>query len=248
MTGRRSILVPKAVTFDVTGTLIRSPRLGGLYRDVFRRHGLAVEQDEREVARTIARVWQELACQTDGSTDRFRSHAEGARGWWRRFGERVAEHLGVEPPSRFAAAELYDRFARPEAWEVYPDVVPALEALRARGARLGVVSNWDERLPGLLEGLGLAERLDTIVHSSEVGYEKPDPRIFLEALDRLGHGPARGADPEEAVHVGDRLKEDVEGAANVGMRAILLDRHHRQGDEEVPEPATAVIQSLADLV
>ncbi len=241
-------LSAKVVTFDVTGTLIRSPRLGALYREVFRRHGLPVEPDEREVARTIARVWQELACRTDGSTDRFGSHPEGARGWWRRFGERVAEHLGVEPPSRFAAAELYDRFARPEAWEVYPDVVPALDALRARGVRIGVVSNWDERLPALLGGLGLAERLDAVVHSSEVGYEKPDPRIFLEALDRLGHGPAQGADPEEAVHVGDRLKEDVEGAANVGMRALLLDRHHRHADEETPEPATAVIYTLAGLV
>lgn len=242
------VLAARAVTFDVTGTLIRSPRLGALYRDVFRRHGLAVEQDESEVARSIARVWQELACLTDGSTDRFRTHPEGSRGWWRRFGERVAEHLGIEPPSRFATAELYDRFARPEAWEVYPDVVPALEALRARGVRLGVVSNWDERLPGLLEGLGLAERLDAIVHSSEVGYEKPDPRIFLAALDRLGHGPAQGADPEETVHVGDRLKEDVEGAVNVGMRAILLDRRDRHADEEIPEPATAVIHGLDDLV
>lgn len=236
----------KAVTFDVTGTLIRSPRLGALYREVFRRHGLAVTQDEAEVGRTIARVWQEMACLTDGSTDRFRSHPEGARGWWRRFGDRVAEHLGVAPPSRFAASELYDRFARPDAWELYPDAVPALAALRDRGVRLAVISNWDERLPGLLDGLGLAARLDAVVRSSEVGYEKPDPRIFFTALERLGEEFA--ADPESAVHVGDRLKEDVEGAANVGMRAVLLDRRGRHADDEVPEPATAVIRSLDALL
>lgn len=238
-------LRPKAVTFDVTGTLLRSPRLGALYRAVFRRHGLAVTQDEREVARTIGRVWQEMACLTDGSTDRFRSHPDGARGWWRRFGERVAEHLGVAPPSRFATAELYDRFARPDAWEVYPDALPTLEALRARGVRIAVISNWDERLPDLLDGLGLAGRLDAVVRSSDVGYEKPDPRIFFAALERLGEEVA--ADSGRAVHVGDRLKEDVEGAANVGMRAILLDRHGRQADDEIPEPATAVIRSLAEL-
>jgi putative hydrolase of the HAD superfamily len=241
-------LRPKAVTFDVTGTLIRSPRLGALYRDVFRRHGLPVPQDEAEVGRTIGRVWQEMACRTDGSTDRFAAHPEGAPGWWRRFGERVAEHLGVGVPSRFAAAELYDRFARPDAWELYPDTVPALDALRARGVRLGVISNWDERLPDLLEGLGLEERLDAVVRSSEIGYEKPDPRIFFAALDRMGMAEE---DPEEIVHVGDRLKEDVEGAANVGLRAILIDRggrRGRHGDEEVPEPATAVIRSLAELV
>lgn len=231
----------RAVTFDVTGTLIRSPRLGGLYREVFRRHGLAVEQDEREVGRVIHRVWQELACLTDGSTDRFRSQAEGARGWWRRFGERVAEHLGVDSPSRFATAELYDRFARPEAWEMYPDAIPTLERLRANGTALAVVSNWDERLPRLLDGLGLAARVDAIVHSSAIGFEKPDPRIFLAALDELGVGP------DEAIHVGDRLKEDVEGAAAVGMTAVLLDRRARHADEEVPEPAAAVIGSLEAL-
>jgi putative hydrolase of the HAD superfamily len=237
-------LSPKAVTFDVTGTLIRSPRLGALYREVFRRHGLAVAQDEGEVGRTIGRVWQEMACLTDGSTDRFAGHPEGARGWWRRFGERVAEHLEAGVPSRFAAAELYDRFAQPDAWEVYPDTVPALEALQARGVRLAVVSNWDERLPELLEGLGLAGRLDAVVRSSEVGYEKPDPRIFFAALDRLG---LADDDPEGIIHVGDRLKEDVEGAANVGMRAVLIDRRGRHGDDEVPEPATGVIRSLAEL-
>lgn len=230
----------RAVTLDVTGTLIRPHDLGGLYREVLRRHGLAVAQEPAEVEGVIRQVWQELACLTDGSTDRFASHPEGARGWWRRFAERVAEHLGVEPPTPFAAAELYDRFARPDAWRVYPDVAPALGRLREQGLSLAVVSNWDERLPKLLEGLGLLGLLDAVAYSAEIGYEKPDPRIFHAALARLGH-----PDPEETAHVGDHLQEDVEGAAALGMRAILLDRHGQI--EEPPEPATAVIQTLEDL-
>jgi putative hydrolase of the HAD superfamily len=230
----------RAVTFDVTGTLIRPRDLGGLYREVFRRHGLAVSQPPAEVAGVIRKVWQELACRTDGSTDRFAGHPEGARGWWRRFGERVADHLGVGAPTPFAAAELYDRFARPDTWQVYPDAPPALARLRERGIRLAVVSNWDERLPKLLAGLGVAGLVDAVVYSAEVGYEKPDPRIFLAALDRLGH-----PDPEETAHVGDRLREDVEGAAALGMQAILLDRQART--RKLPEPATALIHTLEDL-
>lgn len=229
----------RAVTFDATGTLFHAPRLGELYREVFRRHGLEVEADAGEVDRVVRRVWQELACRTDGSTDRFSSHPEGARGWWRRFAERVAEHLGVEPPSRFATAELYDRFARPDAWEPFDDAGPILARLREEGLALAVVANWDERLSEVLEGLGLLKPFQAVVCSAAVGYEKPDPRPFLAALARLE------VSPEESAHVGDRQREDVEGAAALGMRAILLDR--KGGTVSPPEPAAGVIRSLADL-
>lgn len=229
----------RAVTLDATGTLIRSPGLGALYREVFRRHGLAVAADAGEVERVVRQVWQELACRTDGSTDRFTAHPEGARGWWRRFAERVAEHLGVAPLTPFAAAELYDAFARPDAWELYPDALPALARLRERGLALAVVANWDDRLPRVLAGLGLAPLLGAVVHSAEVGYEKPDPRPFLAALARLE------VPPEAAAHVGDRRREDAEGAAAVGMAAVLLDRAAERSHPV--EPATAVIRSLAEL-
>ncbi|MFP3941036.1 MAG: HAD-IA family hydrolase [Thermoanaerobaculia bacterium] len=229
----------RGVTFDVNGTLLRPRDLGAVYREVFRRHGLAVEAADDEVTRVVRRVWEELACLTDGSTDRFAGHPEGPRGWWRRFAERVAEHLGVPPPSRFAFQELYDRFARADAWTLFPDAPPALEALVERGVARAVVSNWDERLPRLLEAVGLAGRLDAIVHSSAVGYEKPDPRVFRAALERLE------VEAGEALHVGDRLKEDVEGAVALGMRGVLLDRAGEV--REPPEPAVAVIQSLEEL-
>lgn len=229
----------RAVTLDATGTLLHAPRLGALYREVLQRHGLAVSADAAEVGEVVRRVWQEMACVTDGSTDRFSTHPEGARGWWRRFAERVAEHLGLEKPSPFTTAELFERFARPDAWEAYPDARPALAELSARGLALAVVANWDERLPRVLEGLGLAEHLDAVACSATVGYEKPDARPFLAALARLGVAP------EDAAHVGDRRREDVEGAAALGMTAVLLDR----GGEvaEPPEPAAAVVCSLAAL-
>jgi putative hydrolase of the HAD superfamily len=210
-----------AVTLDATGTLIHSPRLGDVYAEVLARHGYDVTaQRAAELVRT---AWQELGLRVGRAEDRFAIHRGGARGWWRELLERFCAHLGAPPPSRFAAAELYDRFARAAAWEVYPDVVPALEALRRDGLRLAVIANWDERLPGLLRELGLGRFFDTVVTSQGAGVEKPHPLIFQVALGLLE------LQADEVLHVGDRRLEDVEGAEAVGMRALWLDRRGQGG-------------------
>ncbi len=206
----------EAVTFDVTHTLIHCPRLGDIYSEVLGRHGLEVAP--AEALQLIGVVWREMACSADPSRDRFSAHSEGARGWWQRFLCRLCEHLDAPPPSRFAAAELFHTFGSAAAWEVYPEVPEVLDALRASGLRLGVISNWDTRLPELLRQLGLAGRFDALVYSSAVGVEKPDPRIYRRALRELG------VEPRAALHVGDSRLEDLEGAIAAGMRALLLAR------------------------
>ena len=215
------------VTLDATGTLFHCPDRGRIYAEVLGRHG--VDASARRLTSLTREVWQELDCSAVMDRDRFATHPEGAAGWWRRYLERICEHLEV-PSSRFAAAELYDRFAKPDAWTVFPEVPAAWEELRAMGLGLAVVSNWDPRLPGLLAGLGMAEELEQIVYSAEVGFEKPHPGIFESALARLG------AEPGEVVHVGDSRRRDLEGAQAVGIHAALLDREGR-GD----------LDSLADL-
>ncbi|HEV2844695.1 MAG TPA: HAD family hydrolase, partial [Thermoanaerobaculia bacterium] len=90
--------------------------------------------------------------------------------------------------------------------------------------RLGVISNWDGRLPKVLEELGIARFFDAVTWSGKVGTEKPDRRIFLYALGDLG------VEPSEALHVGDGRLEDVEGAVAVGMRALHLTRNTGGGD------------------
>lgn len=108
-----------------------------------------------------------------------------------------------------------------------------LDALRARGLKLGLVSNVFDP-PALLhrdlEQMGLAERLDAVVFSSEVGRRKPDPLIFETALARLG------VDPESALFVGDRRYEDVRGAAEVGMRTVLALWFRADDDERGADP------------
>lgn len=212
----------EAVTFDVTHTLLHVPRLGSIYSEVLSRHGVGVGPDE--ALRLFSTVWQELACSADPGHDRFSSHPEGERGWWLRLLERMCELKGAPPPSRFAASELFHRFSTAEAYEVYPEVPGVLERLRRDGLKLGVIGNWDHRLPGVLGHLGLADSFDTIVCSSRAGVEKPDARIFHQTLAELG------VEPAATLHVGDGRLEDVEGAVAAGMLALHLTRTSGGGD------------------
>jgi len=214
----------RALSFDVNGTLIHSPRLGEVYAEILSRHGVAVEA--AEAYRVVRSVWQEFSCTLRLGEDRFATHPDGARGWWYRFIDRVCEHLVSDPPSRFAKSELFQRFAGPDPWDVYEEVPAVLESLHAGGLRMVVVSNWDDRLPVLLEGLGLARFFEAIVYSAGVGAEKPFPAIFHHALDHLE------LPPEQVIHIGDRQREDVEGAQAVGMQALHLTRDAATGDLE----------------
>ena len=211
-----------AVTFDVTHTLLHVPRLGEVYAEVLGRHGVAIGPEEAR--QLFSTVWQELACSADPGRDRFTSHPEGERGWWRRLLERMCELRGAPPPSRFAAAELFHRFATAEPYEVYPEVPAALARLRQQGLALAVISNWDHRLPEVLAAVGLARFFGSITCSARVGVEKPDRRIFHHALGELGVAPAL------ALHVGDGRLEDVEGAVAAGLRALHLTRTAGGGD------------------
>ena len=206
----------EAVTLDATRTLFEPRDLGGDYARVLARHG--IERPPAVWESVLPTVWREFACAAVPGRERFAAHAGGARGFWRRFVERAAALVGAPRPSAFAAAELFERFALPEAWRVYDDVRPALARLAGTGVRRAVVSNWDERLHRLLAGLGLSDSFDAVVVSCDVGVEKPHPRIFEVALARLG------ATPERALHVGDAALEDVEGARGAGLHALRLAR------------------------
>jgi HAD superfamily hydrolase (TIGR01509 family) len=103
-------------------------------------------------------------------------------------------------------------------FRAYPDSAPALADLRRRGLTLVCVSNWDCSLPDVLERCGLREALDGVVTSAEAGARKPDPEIFAPALALAGVGA------NAALHVGDTVSEDVEGARAAGIAALHLDR------------------------
>jgi putative hydrolase of the HAD superfamily len=109
---------------------------------------------------------------------------------------------------------LFDHFAGAGAWRCAPGAAAALGALRERGLRTGMVSNFDHRLRPLLSELGLAPLLEVVVLPADAGVAKPDAGIFAVALTRLG------VRAEQAVYIGDDAEDDLDGAQSAGLRAI----------------------------
>jgi putative hydrolase of the HAD superfamily len=163
---------------------------------------------------------------------------DASRGWL--FFDLVLAHAGTARSDATAAAlaELHAYHTASNLWEyVPPDVGPALEALRARGLRLVVVSNANGTLLAHMDRLGLTSRFDCILDSADEGVEKPDPRFFDIALARSG------ARKETTIHVGDLYHVDVVGARRAGLRAVLLDEANLRPDADCPR-----VRSLDELV
>ena len=119
----------------------------------------------------------------------------------------MQEQLGTALP----LADVEDALLAAIRFRAYPEVPAVLARLRAGGARLAVVSNWDVSLHDVLERTGLRALVDAVVISAELGVAKPDPAIFRAALERLA-----GARAAEAIHVGDSVEHDVAGARAAG--------------------------------
>jgi FMN hydrolase / 5-amino-6-(5-phospho-D-ribitylamino)uracil phosphatase len=151
--------------------------------------------------------------------------------------------VGFDLPDDVIAHILeLDHSAYSKSISVDPEVLATLKRLSGEGYAMELVSNV-ALLPHLmradLDRLGIGRYLSGSVFSSEVGVRKPDPRIFREALARIG------ADPATTVFVGDRLYDDVSGARAVGMRTVLT-RQYRQEEDPNTKP-DAVIDHLSEL-
>jgi HAD superfamily hydrolase (TIGR01509 family) len=144
---------------------------------------------------------------------------------------RVLRHAGIEvaPAAvRGASKEMSRLHAERGLWEIVPDgVVEALGALRAAGLRLALASNADPLLRGKLGELGIAQRLDHLGISGEMGVEKPDLRFFAAILAAID------VPPQRALHVGDVYEIDVVGARAAGLAVVLVDVEDRSGDRDV---------------
>jgi putative hydrolase of the HAD superfamily len=204
-----------AVLFDAAGTLIelREP-VGETYARLARSFG--VEAPARRISDAFARIHRRAPPMV--FPDTAPEELERAeRRWWR---EIVREtFLAIDETLRFSDFDayfesLYRTFARPESWRPVAGCRPALDALRAQGLVTGIVSNFDQRLPVILEGLDLASFFDVVVLPASARAAKPDARIFRVALARLEKRAA------ETVYVGDDREHDLEAARAAGLRAI----------------------------
>jgi phosphoserine phosphatase len=180
--------------------------------------------------------WEGLWCRYEGDGDELRAWApEFRREAWRRA---LADH-GIEDEA--LASELGERFGaeRRARCETFADAAPALDALRASHAIVLVTNGASCLQREKLAASGLADRLDAVVVSGDVGRGKPDAAIFAHALRAVG------SEPGEAVMVGDNLEKDVDGALAAGLRAVWLNRDGKE--RPAGRPDVREIASLDEL-
>ena len=211
---------------DALGTLVELERPWPHLVDELAARGVVVGED---VAR--AAMLAEMAY--------YRAHHDEAVDWAtlkdlrRRCAAVVQEQLQTALP----LDDVLDALLGAIRFRAYPEVPGVLARLRAGGARLAVVSNWDVSLHDVLERTALRPLVDAVVISAELGVAKPDPAIFRAALERLG------ATADGALHVGDSLEHDVAGARAAGLEAVLVARNGAAAPEGV-----RAVASLAELV
>ncbi|HEY6064940.1 MAG TPA: HAD-IA family hydrolase [Thermoanaerobaculia bacterium] len=221
----------RAVFFDAGATLLHpDPPVEAIYAREFAADGARFSDED--LMRALTRAWEEV--HSSAEINRY-GGVRGEADFWQTFLNRVRSLLDGGSVSAAAFGRLASHFRTPGSWAVYDDVLPTLESLSRRDLALGVVSNWDSFLPRLLAAHGLDRFFRVVAVSAIEETGKPEAEIFHRACRRAG------VEPAEALHVGDSVAEDLEGARRAGLSALLLDR----GDAH-PEVADR-IRSLAEI-
>ena len=140
------------------------------------------------------------------------------RAWQRRRLDEVFARCGLDGAARARLLDHVDDVRYSRLFSVFPDVPAAIADLQAQGVVVGICSNWDWDLDRHLAHNGVADLLDFVVCSAQVGYRKPHPAIFEAVLDRAGTAP------DETVFVGDSWRDDIVGARTSGLTPVHIVR------------------------
>ncbi len=229
----------RAVFFDAGYTLLcMDPPQDALFLRVCGEIGIAI--DRARLAHAVARANVMFAPRTPAHQPLPYSR-QRVDAFWIEYHRVVLSACAADAAAADRAEAVYRRFTALLGWRVYDDVAPLVDALRARGIALAIVSNWTGDLEEVLHRIGLHASFDAIIDSAHFGHEKPHPAIFAEAARLTGVAP--GA----ALHVGDSIEHDVDGALGSGVRPVLLDRAGKHvGFDRAPR-VTALSQVL-DLI
>lgn len=220
----------RMVFFDAVGTLIHpNPAATEVYAAMGRKFGSKVSPNDVRAHFTAAfRAEEQFDDRLGLRTDEAREQQR-----WRRI---VAAVLDDVRDAEGCFQALFEHFSRPEAWRCDPAAAEVLDELGRRGYRVGLASNFDQRLRRVASGLAGLEKVTDLVISSEVGWRKPAPEFFAAAAQAVGLVAA------ELMLVGDDCRNDFEGARAVGWWAVLLDR--QRGRVKAP----GQIDQLSDLL
>ena len=226
----------KVITFDFYNTLVKFwPPLEDIQASACRKMGLAVPRDAIRRGYAKADIMFNRANEEEPLSLRS---PERRLEFFAEYEQAILDTAGV-PVTRELARQIWAlAIAVPKEFTPFEDTLPALEGLRQRGYRLGVITNLRADLEPLIRKAKLDGCLEFSVNSVQAGKEKPHPPIFQEALRRADVAP------EEVLHVGDQVRSDVEGARAMGMQAALLDR----GGWHDPVEGCPKISDLGELI
>jgi len=222
--------LPEIISLDALGTLIEVvDPVGGLV-DALASRGVTVSPDQAGIALGAEMSYYRANSAFAGSQEALDELRD-------RSTEVLAEAL-PESASEIGFAAMRESLGEAVRFAPFPEVVAVLDALRAAGARLVIVSNWDISLYEVLDQIGLRERVDGVVISAEEGLAKPDPELIYRAVSRVG-----GSSASSVWHVGDDPASDLEMARAASVLPVLIDRYQQYGDLS----DAVVLDSLAGL-
>jgi len=184
--------------------------------------------------------WEGLWAEFCGDDENLQILAEWAPSYRKKSWEEALRRCGREGDETFAR-ELGEKYVRERRKRhvVYDDVLPVLKHLK-QNRRLGLLTNGSPDLQrAKLEGSGFADYFDTVIVSGEVGFGKPDTRIFELMLDRLN------ATPDSAAMIGNSLKSDVAPALELGLMAVWVNREGKTRDNAIVP--SAEVSDFAEL-
>ena len=201
----------KVVTFDAGGTLIHPhPSASAVYAEVLAQHRITIQPPALEHLFSTA-------LQKAQSTVREDINEKTEKEFWRGI---VRDTIGRYCPQKEKFGDvfedIFDAFASASRWKAAEDASETLSSLKSRGYRLALLSNADKRYRQVFAEMGLEKLLEHLFISSEIGYEKPDGRIFTH-VQKLMQVPA-----ESILHVGDSPWRDGKGAADAGWQYLIL--------------------------
>lgn len=234
----------RLVTFDLYDTLVEAdPPRWVRFARAAERAGLEADADRFRIADRVAEDYYTVENGRLPIRDRSEQGVERFR---LAYTSRMLEAAGLphDPQTTYRMREIFVGDIDAVAWSyrAFADVMPALETLEAHSVMRAVISNADADVTNFCLHMGFAKHMDLIVTSALVGWEKPDRRTFLAALDPLDVAP------EAAIHVGDQALSDVAGARAVGMAAALIDRYDRHADGEHDAIRVGSLTELAEAV
>jgi HAD superfamily hydrolase (TIGR01662 family) len=222
----------RAIFFDLDHTLlVHEPRLFDMLLEACREQSAVDDELARRGERFVHAYFASPAAGED-----WRRLDEAA--YWQNLVQLLLQEMGLEADAAQCTMAVSARLSA-DGRRAYcpPQAHQTLAHLRAAGYVLGLLSNRDKPLDELCRQHGLEDYFAVTLSSGQVGATKPEPRIFEEALRRVGVAP------EEAVYVGDNYFADVVGARRAGLTPILLDPDHL-----FPEAACAVIERIEQVI